>query len=570
MPFTRSRAFLAAAAAIAALGVAVTCPAAGASTTTAGHATATGYQPAHAGGELHLLAASAEGTLDPQVNYGLPYWQYFQNTYDGLMAFQRVAGEANFKLVPDLATAAPVVSNGNKTYTFTLRKGIEFSTGAPVTLKDAVASFQRIFKVLSPNAASWYSVIVGAPACLKTPATCTLKGGVVANPAKNTITFNLLRPDAEFLFQLAVPFTSILPASAPPKDSGIKPIPGTGPYYFSKYDPTHELVMSRNPHFKVWSELAQPQGYPDTIRTTFGLTSESEVTAIENGQADWMYDAVPSDRLSELSTKYAKQVQVDPVAGVFYVPMNTNLAPFNSKLAREAVNWAIDRNQLVKLYGGTSLAAPACTILPPGFPAHVDFCQYTKGGGTTWKAPDLAKAKALVKQSGTAGQSVSLISPNDSVNQSMGEYLVSVLNSIGYKAKLKPLSGNIEGTYVQNTKNHVQISLEEWVDDYPAPADFLSELLGCENFHPGSDGSQNIAGYCNKANDAIAAKAEALGFTNPAGANKLWHQVERTDLAASAMAPVFYPKIVSFVSKRVGNFWFGDQWLFVPDMVWVK
>ena len=123
---------------------------------------------------------------------------------------------------------------------------------------------------------------------------------------------------------------------------------------------------------------------------------------------------------------------------------------------------------------------------------------------------------------------------------------------------------------MQNTKNHVQISLEEWVDDYPAPADFLSELLGCDNFHPGSDGSQNIAGYCNKANDAVAAKAESLGFTNPAGANKLWHQVEVTDLAASAMAPVFYPKIVSFVSKRVGNFWFGDQWLFVPDMVWVK
>ena len=146
---------------------------------------------------------------------------------------------------------------------------------------------------------------------------CTLKGGVVGDPAKNTITFNLVHPDAEFLFQLAVPFTSILPASAPPKDSGIKPIPGTGPYSFTKYDPSHELVMSRNPHFKVWSASAQPQGYPDVIRSTFGQTSENEVTAIENGQADWMYDAVPSDRLTELSTKYASQIHVDPVAGVF-------------------------------------------------------------------------------------------------------------------------------------------------------------------------------------------------------------------------------------------------------------
>jgi peptide/nickel transport system substrate-binding protein len=573
MPFTRTRSALAGAAAILAISIGVACPAAGAavSRSAAGSpAVAATYEPQHAGGTLHLVAQSAEGTLDPQVNYGLPYWQFFQNTYDGLMGFQRKPGTANFKLVPDLATAAPVVSNGNKTYTFHLRKGIVFSNGKPVTLADVLASFQRIFKVHSPNAAAWYSVIVGANACLKTPATCTLKGGVVINQAQDSVTFNLVHPDAEFLFQLAVPFTSILPATAPPKDSNSKPIPGTGPYEFSKYDPNHELVMVRNKHFKVWSALAQPQGYPDEILTTFGLTSDNEVTAIENGQADWMYDAIPGDRLNELATKYPSQLHINPVAGTFYIPMNVNIPPFNNELARQAVDWAIDRNSLVKLFGGTSLAQPACTILPPGFPAYVPFCDYTKGGGKTWSAPDLDKAKALVQQSGTAGQAVALITPNDSVNESIGTYLVDVLNTLGYKATLKPLSGNIEGTYVQNTNNHVQISFMEWVEDYPAPADFLSELLGCATFHPGSDASQNIAGYCNKANDAVAARAENLEFTNPTAANKLWNQVERTDLKASAIAPAFYPKIATFVSKRVGNFWFGDQWLFVPDVVWVK
>ena len=67
---------------------------------------------------------------------------------------------------------------------FKLRKGIKFSNGQPVTVNDVVASFQRIFKVKSPTAGGFYAGIVGATACLKTPATCTLKGGIAATPRR--------------------------------------------------------------------------------------------------------------------------------------------------------------------------------------------------------------------------------------------------------------------------------------------------------------------------------------------------------------------------------------------------
>ena len=135
-----------------------------------------GYQPQHAGGTLHLVATAAGGTLDPQINYTLQYWQLYQATYDGLVAFQKVGGDASFDVVPDLATAMPKVTNGGKTYTFTLRKGIKFSTGKTVTVADVLATFQRLFEVSSPNVGSWYNDIVGGPACVTTPATCTLAG----------------------------------------------------------------------------------------------------------------------------------------------------------------------------------------------------------------------------------------------------------------------------------------------------------------------------------------------------------------------------------------------------------
>jgi peptide/nickel transport system substrate-binding protein len=124
------------------------------------------YNPAHAGGTLKLLASTAGGTLDPQVNYTLQYWQLYQASYDGLVAFDKVSGASSFNVVPDLATAMPKVSNGGKTYTFTLRKGIKFSNGKTVTVNDVRASFQRLFKVSNPNAGSWYNSIVGGNACL--------------------------------------------------------------------------------------------------------------------------------------------------------------------------------------------------------------------------------------------------------------------------------------------------------------------------------------------------------------------------------------------------------------------
>src|SRR4051812_4090118 len=163
----------------------------------------------HRGGTLKLLARAAGGTIDPHVNYTLQYWQLYQATYDGLLAFTKAGGDAAFDVVPDLATAIPKPTDGGRTWKFTLRKGIKFSNGQPVTPADVVASFQRIFKASSPTAGSFYNVIVGADKCLKAAATCTLKGGIEAKG--NTITFHLTRGDAEFPYKLAVPHASILP-----------------------------------------------------------------------------------------------------------------------------------------------------------------------------------------------------------------------------------------------------------------------------------------------------------------------------------------------------------------------
>ena len=524
----------------------------------------------HQGGTLKLLAKAAGGTLDPQVNYTLQYWQLYQATYDGLLGFTKAGGNAAFTVVPDLAENLPKPTNGGKTWVFKLRKGIKFSNGKPLTVNDVVASLQRIFKVKSPTSGGFYAGIVGAQACLKKPAGCTLKGGVIGNAKANTVTINLIAPDPEFKYKLAVPHASIVPASSPPSDAGTKPIPGTGPYYFASYNPNKQLVLKRNPYFKEWSKAAQPAGYPDQIVQSFGLTVEAQITAIENGQADWTLEAPPADRLNEMGTKYARQTHVETLTAFWYAPMNTNLAPFNNLKARQAVNYAIDRNALVKIFGGTKLAAPSCQVLPPGFPGHVDYCPYTKNPGKTWSAPDLAKAKALVKASGTAGQKVAVLSSDDEVNKAVAVYLQSVLNQLGYKASVKPISGNIFFTYVQNTKNKVQINVQQWYQDYPAASDFLNILFGCDSFHPGSDSSINIAGFCDKKIDVKMKHALKTALEDEAAANKEWTQIDKLVTDAAPMATLFTPKHIDFVSKRVGNFTFSKEFYWLVSQSWVQ
>lgn len=528
------------------------------------------YLQEHRGGTMRLLARSAAGTLDPHINYTDQGWQMYQPIYDGLVAFRKAEGMDGFTIVPDLAEALPEVSNDGKTFTFKLRKGVMFSTGQEVGVKDVVASFQRIFKVSGPTSGTFYAGIVGADKCLADTKSCTLEGGVVGDEAAGTVTINIVKPDAELLYKLALPHAVTLPADTPAEDAGSVPIPSTGPYMISAFDPNKGMTVSRNPHYKQWSAEAQPDGYPDVVQYDFGLSEEAAVTAIQNGEADWMFDALPSDRLGELGTKYKDQLHIAPLSAWWYAPLNTRLAPFDNVKARQAVAFAIDRSTLVKLFGGKVLASPVCQVLPPDFPGHVDYCPYTKDPGAKWSAPDLEKAKQLVEESGTKGQKVTIIVEDTAVSRSIGVYLQSVLTSIGYVADVKPISANIQFTYIQNTNNKVQMSVTQWYKDYPAASDFLHILFGCASFREGSDASINIAGFCDAKIDEKMQKALDLGVTDQVAADAMWAEIDREVTDQAPAIGLFTPKRLDFVSKRLGNFQFNRQFNWMITQSWVQ
>jgi peptide/nickel transport system substrate-binding protein len=551
------------------VGFAVLAAGCGGSTTSKGKTTAAAGKK---GGTLITLAnAAPSGSPDPQVNYTLQEWQFLIVTHDGLVGFKHAGGKAGNEIVADLATSVPKPTDNGKTWKFTLRSGIKFSNGQTLTGRDVKATFERLFKIgNSPNAGSWYNAIAGGDACVKTPKTCDLSKGVVVNG--NTVTFHLARPDAEFLQQLAMPFAFILPASTPDKNANIPP-PGTGPYKWVQYAPNKQMKIVRNPYFKVWSKDAQPEGLPDEIVQKFGLSVESEVTQVENGQADFIAnsDQIPADRLNELGNKYPKQVHIETLTSTFYFAFNTRIPPFNNLKARQAVNYATDRNALVKIYGGPKLNTPTCQVLPPDFPGYKPYCPYTKNPGSgKWTAPDLAKARALIAQSGTKGATVKVNSDTTESDKALGEYFVGLLNSLGYKARPQFLSNSIQYSFVQNSKNQVPFAFSDWYQDYPAASDFLEILLGCGSFHPNSNSSPNIAEFCDKGIQAKMNHAGKLGVTDTKSANSVWAQVDKEVTDQAPWVSMFNPKQLNLVSKRVKGFQWSPQWYFLVGQASVK
>jgi peptide/nickel transport system substrate-binding protein len=557
---------------IAAIAVAAGCGGGGSSSTSnSGGGTAAAGTP-QKGGTLTILASSAFGVADPAQNYTLQQWALLIDTHDGLVQFKRVGGSEGTQIVPDLAEEIPQPTDGGKTYTFQIRKGIKYSDGTTMKPSDFVTTFERQFTVPGPT--SFYSGIVGADKC--TAKNCDLSQGVVADDNAYTLTIHLTAADPEFLDKLALPFAYAVPGNTSPKLTGNDVPPGTGPYMWQSYDPNKEAVLVRNPNFKVWNPDAQPEGYPDKIVEKYGLQVSDEVTAVENGQADVVFagDTIPSDRLNELGTQYANQTHVNALTADWYFALNTKRPPFDNVKARQAINYAFDRNAAVKLAGGTSLAVESCQILPPNFPGYVQYCPYTANaaadGAGPWTAPDVDKAKQLVQESGTAGMKV--VVNTDGPDKPFGEQMVSDLNKIGYKASLVVLAGSIQYPFLQNSKNldKWNVGWSAWYQDYPAPSDFLNVLLGCGSIHPNSDASPNIAEFCDQGIQDKMDKALQTGVTDPDAANQLWAEVDHEVTDQAPWVNMYNPKQIDFLSERVAGYQWSPQWYILYDQLWLK
>jgi peptide/nickel transport system substrate-binding protein len=545
-----------------------------------------GAPTSHQGGTLRLISTTFAngGSIDPALwaedGGSLSQAQILIMTNDGLVGFKRVGGIEGSELVANLATSLPRPTDEGTSYAFRLRPDVHYSTGQVVKPEDVRSSIERGFKMRSRIHREQFRGVVGAEACTRRPATCQLSKGIVTDPAANTVTFHLTRPDPEFLVKLADPNAFVVPAGTPARDVGTSPVPATGPYMIQSFVPKRTLVLVRNPRFREWSRAAQPDGYPDRIEWNLSgqggspIDEKTGVDTVLRGRADFFgmgFDQPPSDRVEALTTRYTSQVHLYPYTGTFAMYLNTRVSPFDDPRVRRAVSYAVDRRAVQTLFPGP--AQITCQYLPPNFPGYQPYCPHTLNPNPAgaWTAADRAAATRLIAQSGTRGMRVTMWSYVEFADVS--RYFVRLLDSLGYDARLKTIGpasqsglGEFFG-FVNDSRNKAQMAAY-WLTGAPSPSNLTSGLR-CRAFVPNSVDNANVAQFCSRALDGRIERALSLQATDPAKAGLAWAAVDRQIVDQAPAVPLLVPQGVDFVSKRVGNYQHNPQWGIVLSQLWV-
>ena len=199
----------------------------------------------HAGGTLRMaIPAEDVDSIDAAITGIAGTTPVVQATCASPMYLPDKPLPEGRRVVPELATRYPRVTNGGKTYTFTVRKDARFSTGAPVTAADVAHTINR---ALSPRlksyVASFLTGIVGAQTVLAGKAKAA--SGVVAHG--NTLTIRLTRPLGDFDARVARA-VCVMPRYIGSDPEGVKaPVPTAAPYFIAEYVAGQRVVLERNP-----------------------------------------------------------------------------------------------------------------------------------------------------------------------------------------------------------------------------------------------------------------------------------------------------------------------------------
>jgi len=470
--------------------------------------------------------------LDPGLSYTVQGWETMWNVYLSLLGYKHVNGPDGATIVPALAEGLPQVSADGLTYTLTLRSGLKYSNGTAVKASDFKYAIKRDFLVDSPGV-GFFTNIEGADAFSKTK-----KGdisGITADDATGKITIKLLKPQGDFQNILATIFAAPVPASTPAKDQSTHPIPSTGPYQIQSYSPSRQFTLIRNPNFKPTDNV--PATNPDKISVKIVEDDSAALQQVINGQADYDFHPIPVDRLANVQQQNGDQLKIYTPANTYYFFMNNRLAPFDNVKVRQAVNYAIDRNALVRLYGG--LATPTENILPPTYP------QYKKH---TFYPLDLAKAKQLIEQAGAKGATVTVWGSNRDTSKKPVQYLQDVLKSIGLNAKLKIIDAAIYWTTIGNQQTKAQIGFADWFQDYPHPLDWFDVLLNGTRIT--DTHNNNYSNFNDPATNTDIADLKQKTKLD-ATVNGQWAALDAQIMKKAGWAPYVNRQFTDFFSKNV-------------------
>jgi len=540
-----------------------------------------------AAGPDHIDTVPAYYTVDYQLEhaYARQLLQYPTVPYTGTSG---AGWTATTTPTADVATEVPTVANGGvtnggKTYTFHIKPGVDWNTSPArqVTSQDFLREFKAFFNPVSPvgNPVYYESTIVGLTAyanaetaffSVKSNAptaanianfqnTHSISG--ITTPNSSTIQFTLTAPASDFLYMMALPFTSARPVeydSYVPNSLQLNQHTiSDGPYQISSYIPGKSITMVRNP---AWKQSTDPlrHDYVNTIVDTLGVTSaETQLSDMQAGTQDVIDSDTPINPAS-IPSLVASKVPNFVIArySTTFPYMVFNLRSPNSNdaaqklLVRQAVEYGVDKSAAVKAIGGPAVAEIINTVIPPGNVGYVDYNLYPDASGqgnTAMCKSDLSKAGY------PHGVTLNYLYPNDSSNTRIFTAIQASLANCGITLTGKPEPGSSFfvdlGNSPENNKAGTwDIGQPGWIPDWYGNngRTIVQPLFQGPNCVVNT---VNYGCYDNSTVNSLIKSAESATSLSAAGTD--WHQADMQIMSDATIVPIMDQGFPMYSSARV-------------------
>jgi peptide/nickel transport system substrate-binding protein len=599
------------AAAVLAAGALAACTSSSTTTPSAGSSSGTPVS----GGTLHIVSASgpdhidtvpAYYTVDYQIEhaYTRQLLQYPTVPYTGTSG---AGWTVTTTPAADIATDVPSVANGGitnggLTYTFHIKPGVDWNTSPArqVTSQDFLREFKAFFNPVSPVGAPLYytSTIAGlasyynaetaffakksnAPTAANITNfqnTHSISG--IATPDSSTISFTLTKPAGDFLYMLAMPFTSARPVeydSYVPNSLQLdQHTISDGPYQISSYVPGKSITFVRNPAWKQSTDSLR-HDYVSTIVDTLGVSSaETQLSDLQAGTQDVIDSDTPLNPASipSLIASNASNFRIWQYSTTFpYIVFNPRSPDANGAagklLMRQAVEYGLDKAAVVKAIGGPAVAQIINTVIPPGNVGYQNTNMYPDNNGqgnTAMCKSDLAKAGY------PNGVTLTYMYPNDSSNTRVFTAIQASLANCGITLTGKPEPGSSFfvdlGNAPENNKAGAwDMGQPGWIPDWYGN----NGRTIVQPLFLGPNCVVNTVNYgCYDSPKVNSLITQAETATSLSAAGSAWQQADSTIMSDAAIVPIMDQGFPNYTSKRVRGIGSNGQTyqtaLFAPNI----
>jgi len=507
------------------------------------------------GGTLNLLAGSDCDSWDPGRTYYGWCFNMQRLITRTLVGYTSVNG-TEFKIGPDLATSLGKHNKDFTQWTYTLKPGLKYENGKPISPMDIKYGIERLFAtdVINGGPSSYFIDSIAHPAKYAGP----YKGGDLSSikTTSDSITFNLSGPNADFDYLMALPSAAPVPYKV---EGGSKYVGATytkhpvasGPFEIKSYTQKKSIVLVRNPQ---WSQSTDDIRHP--LVSEVDLTVDSDV-----GDIDKKLQAGTADARADTGVQTAFRSQIltddklkanadDPVlAATRYMAVIPDVIP--DIHCRRAIFYAWDKAAAIRVFGGSTAGVPAKSMTPPGIEGYdPSYDPYPSGADASGDVDKAKQELSLCKKPNGFTTKFAYGTPSET-GPNLFKAEQTALGRVGIKITSAP--GDAD-TYYQsyigspaNLKQEgIGLAVAGWGADFPTGYGFFNSITNGANILP--NGNSNYSSLDDPTVNAVL-KDAPKGETSVADWQKLDHAV----MDSATYLPFIWEKTLYYRNPRMTN-----------------